>query len=43
METFILIIMLCTTDPNGQEYCIPLSENQKHITHLKKTVISIAY
>jgi hypothetical protein len=29
METFILIIMLCTTDPNGQEYCIPLSEEPK--------------
>jgi hypothetical protein len=21
--------MLCTTDPNGQEYCIPLSEEPK--------------
>ena len=29
METFILIIMLCTTDPNGQEYCIPLAEEPK--------------
>ena len=29
METFILIVMLCTTDPNGQEYCIPLSEEPK--------------
>jgi hypothetical protein len=29
METFILIVMLCTTDFNGQEYCIPLSEEPK--------------
>jgi hypothetical protein len=29
METFILIIMLCTTDPNGQQYCIPLAEEPK--------------
>jgi hypothetical protein len=29
METFILIIMLCTTDLNGQEYCIPLAEEPK--------------
>jgi hypothetical protein len=29
METFILIVMLCTTDPNGQEYCIPLLEEPK--------------
>jgi hypothetical protein len=29
METFILIVMLCTLDPNGQEYCIPLSEEPK--------------
>ena len=29
METFILIVMLCTVDPNGQEYCIPLSEEPK--------------
>jgi hypothetical protein len=36
METFILIVMLCTTDPNGQEYCIPLSEEPKvHYTSEK--------
>jgi hypothetical protein len=29
METFILIVMLCTTNPYGQEYCIPLSEEPK--------------
>jgi hypothetical protein len=29
METFILIVMLCTTDFNDQEYCIPLSEEPK--------------
>jgi hypothetical protein len=29
METFILIVMLCTVDPNGQEFCIPLSEEPK--------------
>ena len=29
METFILIVMLCTLDPNGQEFCIPLSEEPK--------------
>jgi hypothetical protein len=29
METFILIVMLCTTDHNSQEYCIPLSEEPK--------------
>jgi hypothetical protein len=29
METFILIVMLCTVDPNGQEYCIPFSEEPK--------------
>jgi hypothetical protein len=36
METFILIVMLCTTDPDGQEYCIPLSEEPKvHYTSEK--------
>jgi len=29
METFILIIMLCTVDPDGQEFCIPLAEEPK--------------
>jgi hypothetical protein len=29
METFILIVMLCTTNPYGQEYCIPLAEEPK--------------
>jgi hypothetical protein len=29
METFILIVMLCTVDPNGQGFCIPLSEEPK--------------
>jgi hypothetical protein len=43
METFILIVMLCTVDPDGREFCVPLSEEPKYITHLKKTVISIAY
>jgi hypothetical protein len=29
METFILIVMLCTTDPDSREFCIPLSEEPK--------------
>jgi len=29
METFILIVMLCTFDPNGREFCVPLSEEPK--------------
>jgi hypothetical protein len=29
METFILIVMLCTADVNGQEYCVTLAEEPK--------------
>jgi len=29
METFILIVMLCTLDPNGREFCVPLSEEPR--------------
>ena len=29
METFILIVMLCTVDPEDQEYCIPLGEEPR--------------
>jgi hypothetical protein len=29
METFILIVMLCMADANGQEYCVPLSEEPR--------------
>jgi hypothetical protein len=29
METFILIVMLCTLDPDGREFCVPLSEEPK--------------
>ena len=29
METFILIVMLCTTDANNQEYCVPLAEEPR--------------
>jgi len=29
METFILIVMLCTVDPDGREFCVPLSEEPK--------------
>jgi hypothetical protein len=29
METFILIVMLCTADVNGQEYCVPLLEEPR--------------
>jgi hypothetical protein len=37
METFILIVMLCTADVNGQEYCVTLSEEPKvHYTSEKR-------
>jgi hypothetical protein len=29
METFILIVMLCTVDPDSREYCITLAEEPK--------------
>ena len=29
METFILIVMLCTVDPDSRERCIPLAEEPK--------------
>jgi hypothetical protein len=29
METFILIVMLCTADANDQEYCVPLAEEPR--------------
>jgi hypothetical protein len=29
METFILIVMLCTADVGGQEYCVPLAEEPR--------------
>jgi hypothetical protein len=29
METFILIVMLCTADVGGQEYCVPLTEEPR--------------
>ena len=29
METFILIVMLCTADANYQEYCVPLTEEPR--------------
>ena len=29
METFILIVMLCTVDPDSREHCIPLAEEPK--------------
>ena len=29
METFILIVMLCTADVNGQEYCVSLAEEPR--------------
>jgi hypothetical protein len=29
METFILIVMLCTVDPDGRKYCITLAEEPK--------------
>jgi hypothetical protein len=29
METFILIVMLCTADVGGLEYCVPLTEEPR--------------
>jgi hypothetical protein len=29
METFILIVILCTADVNGQEYCVSLAEEPR--------------
>jgi hypothetical protein len=29
METFILIVMLCTANANYQEYCVPLTEEPR--------------
>jgi hypothetical protein len=43
METFILIVMLCTVDPDSREYCITLAEEPKVYYTSEKTVISIAY